>query len=454
MAQKKQTFKKILFSLIVLALIFIFATVVLEIFEKSGIISTEREDDRVAYPPAQLLRTEKGPNPEDTPSPNAFIRVDKDSGIRNYYEIADPYMVKSRFSVRKPRKTFRMFITGGSFAMGYPYNNQGQEEILPGSIASWVRAELQMRFPSLKIEIINAATGGQNSFRVRSIVETLSKVDADLILLATGNNEGYVPETRFNQALHKWIVYRAMKKSLLPEMEPEKRSYFSPQTAPAQVICSNYKTNIHVMIESVLANKNHLALATLPINLKYSGPDPHATGDGLAFPEKDKWIEAGLKLQKAGKFTKAIDKFTKSEHQAYAAKLIGECFEALGNGEKAREFYKVYAENNPLNRMRPSFNQFIRKVADENPQVFLVDLERQMEAISPIGIPGDLYFTDYCHLDWEGYKKIAEWIVDVLIEKHLIRGRTEEPLRRPSTEEMIDRFGFHALIRSGEKNTQ
>lgn len=67
-------------------------------------------------------------------------------------------MFTSRFPKKKPPDTLRIFVTGGSFAMGTPVTLMNIDERF-GGIGEWMRDELRMRYPQRSIEVINAAAG-------------------------------------------------------------------------------------------------------------------------------------------------------------------------------------------------------------------------------------------------------------------------------------------------------
>ncbi|MCZ7587074.1 MAG: hypothetical protein M5R36_29085 [Deltaproteobacteria bacterium] len=131
--------------------------------------------------------------------------------------------------------------------MGTPYQHQTptyHSRIGFGDIPNWVRAELEMRFPSRTIEVLNAGAGSQNSSAVRHVTGELLKLDLDLLIVMTGNNEGYVAQTPFNEPLQRWIVYRTMKKALLSKPDPLDRSYFTPQDEDTRKIEENFRSNL------------------------------------------------------------------------------------------------------------------------------------------------------------------------------------------------------------------
>ncbi len=159
---------------------------------------------------------------------------------------------------------------------------------------------------------------------------------------------------------------------------------------------------------------------------------------------KDKQIIAGLALQTNGQYLEAISEYQKSPEQHFATKLIGECFEAIGEFNKAREFYRISTELLPENRMRPSLNDFLRDLALQE-RFHLVDLERAAENLSPNQIPGSDLFIDYCHMNWRGYYLMSQELLTAIQGSDLIHCNNGESLAKPSMEEIIQKKGWEAL---------
>lgn len=415
--------KYMVFSLVPLVVLFLAGTAVLDFLESREVIETVRQDDRVGYVTNDILSIDK--------TDQGDFWVIQDTTRDN------PGMVESRFPMVKAQDTFRIIITGGSFAMGDPYVDPVQESPEFGGIRDWLDAILTAQYPSKHFEVINAAAGGQNSARVRQIVDLILQTSPDLVIVATGNNEGYVPATGFNETLHKWVLYRALKKTLLDEPTLKSRRYFPPQDPDSQQIESQFQQSISGIVELAQKSGTPLALCTLPLNLKYQGPIPGELGEPTAFPKDDPAINKAQELMAQKKYTEAIVELAESPHQAFSAKLMGECFEALGQKEKAAEFYKIYVQQNPLGRTRPSYNQFIRDISKQA-GVILVDLEKVMETATPRGISGDRYFWDNCHLTWQGYFLMAENIVSSLEKAKAIPAAKSEPAPYPALDKLIE----------------
>ena len=414
---KKKIYRKWLFSIVAIALAITVATAVLKILEKAGAVSTLRQDDAVAYGPIGFLkkkRTEQGKS----------------------YQLNDPAMINQPFLAEKPKNTFRVFITGGSFAMGFPYVAQNVKHQLPGDIASWSQAELDLRYPSQKFEWINAAAGGQNSNRVRAIVEKIAELDLDLMVVAMGNNEGFVPKTNLNKGLHRWIVYRFLKKNLFFEPSLSDRPSLTRAFAAPEVIEDNFQKNVDGIMRACKKSNIPLVIATLPINYRFSNSDlPADDPDFLKATEENQY----------GNCEAVHSTVQKSNFSNHSDLWAGRCYESKGEFRKAKTFYRAYVQHEPLNRMRPSFNRYIREAANEN-NVLLVDLEKAFDGLSETGIGNSGLFLDYCHLNWRGYHFAAQILVKAIVDNRLIEAQGNEPAAQPSIDKLIKKNGWEVLL--------
>jgi len=374
------TLKKIVFAGLPLLILLLAVTVGLNFLEQKQVIDTVRKDDGVVYFAGDVFM-------KSIINDQAFYHLE----INHLNQF---------FPVRKNKDTIRIITTGASFALGQPW-----VYLLPngeGSIPEYIKADLQERFPKRHFEVINAAQEAQNSFRVKQIVEQLLMTDPDIILVMMGNNEGYVPKTRFNQSLHKWIVYRSLKKTLLSKPQLSERSYFAPQDEDYKKIEKGFQDNVRSIVEMAGCHSVRLILTAMPINLRYYGNQPPLNDIDIPFPENDPHIDEGDRLRENGEYEKAIAQYAKSRNQGFAARLIAQCYEALGDAETAKTYYRIYTQQIPLNRTRPSFNDFIRRICREQ-NIALLDLEQAIESLSPDGIADPDLFIDYCHMSKKGY---------------------------------------------------
>ena len=409
MAEKKRVWRRLLFALVPLAALLVAATLILSQLEKRKVIVTERPDDSVLYAPAYPLEK---------------IRNDRGEEM---YRLSGYNMLTATIPVRKGPRTCRVVVAGESFILGLPYFNPTGNSLGCGDIPQWVQAELELRYPTWRFEVINAGAGGRTSHGVGEIVEALLEAQPDVVVVATGNNEGVVPVTAFNEIVHRWVVYRLLKKNLLPEPELNNRPYLSVQDSNGDNMRSGFERNIRSMAQAVKAKGVPLVLCTMPINLRFEDP---------TLVKPDDFIRQGRELYAQGRYQEAIEALSRSAQQGEAAKIIGDCLLAQGKYGHAKTMYKIAVQLNPLNRTRPSLNETVRRICREE-NLPLVDLEQLVEDQSPHGIPEINLFCDYCHMTWRGYAMVAHEMVQVMISRGLIGAGRDTARFRPTIEQMI-----------------
>lgn len=424
-------YRKLLFSLTALVLFFVILTITLEILEQRKIIDTQSSDDRVNYLDRDWLEKIKNNNGWE-------------------YQIHDRHMIQSSFILPKKEGTFRIFVSGGSFAMGSPYVVQYENDSLVGGFPDWILAELELRFPDTKFELINAATGGQNSNRVRQIVDRLAKTQPDLMIVATGNNEGYVPATRLNESLHQWAIYRLLKKSIKPAVALHQRELYAPQDHDSKEIEKQYRDNILSMIKACKMSNVPLILCTLPINLKFKGPDPQVHGK-YSDKSDDEWIGTGMVLLDEKDDIAAFEAFSKSKNVGMASFYLAQILERKKNYEQAKQLYQLHVQHIPKNRIRPSYNDFLRQVAKQS-GVLLADLDKVLQSVSPTGIISPHLFTDYCHLTLNGYYLCGQEILRLVLQDNLIPESLGKPLPPLNPAEIIAKKNWEEKYFSKMKN--
>ncbi len=81
----------------------------------------------------------------------------------------------------KPDGVYRIFVLGGSAAMGFPDESFSFGRVL--------EVMLRERWPDVKFEMVNAAVTAINSHVVRVIAEDCARHQPDLFLVYLGNNE-------------------------------------------------------------------------------------------------------------------------------------------------------------------------------------------------------------------------------------------------------------------------
>jgi len=411
-------------------------------------------------------------------------------------------LVSSEFAAHKDDR-FRVFVLGGSFAMGTPYvNGETPQHGAEGGIASWLQAHLSHRYPTTTTEFVNAAAGGQNSRRVREIALEVLELEPDLLLVATGNNEGNLDPSFVQAELRKLGGYRLLRKLLLPSATmPD--SWFTAQSPDVTAIANQFREHVAALLDAAEARQVPVLLCTLPIHLSYLGFEPGHVLTGTHWPPLGGPCEGGLRAFEAGDYASSIPmlndciegpdsqqpppvrsyralaqlelgladegpiKVLSSERGPCIAEGIGHYYRGrykaalkglrhcdevadallwsgrahrkLGNHEAARRAMYQSVELVPRNRTRPSFNKILREEAAKRPSTVLVDLEAAAEELSPDGIPGPGLFLDYSHMHWWGYAAMAQQVLATMQEAGL-EPAGDPVLEPPPNRQSLARF--------------
>lgn len=348
------------------------------------------------------------------------------------------------------RDAWRIFVLGESFAMGTPYVAQNRPEPGEGGVSSWLSADLAALFPEHPIEIVNAAAAGQNSFRVRRIAEQVLQLEPDALLVAVCNNEGVLPPGRIDEILHKTGGYRLLAKLVLPDVQLEKRPYFTPQDPDIDAIREFFQSNLHSILTAAHARNVPVLLCTMPVNLRYAGGETgagHLQDDGdkrYGDLEPNECTKRGQARLDDGDAPGAIDLLRECE-DLEALRALGLAYFSMEKYEEARVVLSQYAELVPRNRCRPSLNRIIREEAAAAPWVHLVDFEAAAEALSPGGVPGPELFFDYCHMNWVGYAAMADVVRKTMQEAGIEPPGPAQMDRLPSRPVLAKQFGLPDL---------
>jgi hypothetical protein len=387
------TARRVIFVPIPLLVLAAAATFVLSALEKREVIVTERLDDSVSHAPVQLLE-----------------KINTDVG--ETYRLGATNIDAATLPVRKTPDVPRLLISGESFAR---------------ALTRWTRATLDARCPTRQFEIINGGAGGRTPDAVVGITEELLAIEPDVLVVAMGNNQGLHTGAKINDVLHQWVVYRLLKRVVLPEPGLNERPYLMVQDRDADAARMSFENSLRSIVQAARTRQARTVLCTMPVNLRYS--DPRVVPN-------DPLLQQGRELLAQGRFREAIETLSNSPQQAWAAKFIGDCLFASGEYGHAKTVYRISVEMNPLGRTRPTLNETVRQVCREE-KLPLVDLERTLEKLSPNGIPDPAIFTDNCHLTPRGYSLMAREIVRVLIRQGLL-GEGHDDTPPPDWESELD----------------
>lgn len=122
----------------------------------------------------------------------------------------------------------------------------------------------------------------------------------------------------------------------------------------------------------------------------------------------------GMLRYRDGQYDVAVDGLLQCEEIAEALQWAGLSRWKQGRLPEAKAMLRQAVELDPRNRCRPSLNAAIRDLAQGRDGVILVDLEARADAVALDGLPGPDLFLDSCHMNWRGYGRMADAVLDGL----------------------------------------
>jgi tetratricopeptide (TPR) repeat protein len=336
----------------------------------------------------------------------------------------------------KPPDNFRIFVLGGSAAMGDPDFSFGFSRIL--------ETMLQHQYPRVKFEVINTAITAINSNVVLPIARECADLEPDLFIIYLGNNEVigpygpgtvFVPFLSHRSFIRASVFLNATKTGQLlngfvrqlnadegktrtwggVDMFTENRLRFNDTRMSA--VYDHFRDNLFEICRIGHRAGAKVIVSTVATNLKNCAPFGSLHRQDLTDSALKEWevnYNAGIDLESAGKFEEAIVLYQKaSAIDAEFADLsyrLARCFWALDQYEEARKHY-VNARNLDALRFRADsrINDIIREIPAIRSDVdaTVVDAESALQAASPQGIAGDRLFYDHVHLNFTGNYLLA-----------------------------------------------
>ncbi len=199
------------------------------------------------------------------------------------------------------------------------------------------------------------------------------------------------------------------------------------QDAPEMAsVYNHFRANLEDSLDAVRRVGGKSVVSTVASNLGDSPPFASQHRPLFAEPDATRWDEffqRGSKALEAGSCEQAIADFLAADalDGSYADLqfLLGRCYSAIGDQREAQRRFRLARDLDTLRfRADQRINEIIRDVtADRAAEgIYLVDAERAFEAISPDGIPGNDFFYEHVHLNFEGNYALAKSIYQQIRE--------------------------------------
>lgn len=398
----------------------------------------------------------------------AFYQENPDFADQFYPPSLNVGPLQNTFAAERSDDRLRVFVLGGSAAMGFPHKNHGVDRLLA--------AQLRALFPNRDVEVVNTAMTSVNSHVVYQVAKTLPAESADVAVILMGNNEvvgPYGPGT-FNQnflsSLSAIRALQALKRTRLWQLLNSALSEVQSSDAKADLewqgmqmfvdngvaegdprmsaVYDHFEGNLRDIVDTLDAKGMHVVLSTVPVNLRQSAPFLSVSRDDISAGDETKlmalreraelqalngrWREAQDLWQQAI----ALDAGHADSHFQLATSL-----ENLGEYALARSHYERALDLDGLRfRADTRINAIIEGVAREydSSQVSFVHSSKGFDRASAPYAPGWDLLVEHVHYDFSGNAVLAR-IFARAIARHL-SPTTPPKLLKP--EEVAARIGF------------
>lgn len=365
-------------------------------------------------------------------------------------------------SVDKDDGAYRIFILGGSAAMGVPSESFGLGRIL--------QAMLARAYPQTGFEVINVASTAINSHAVREISSDCSRLEPDMFVIYMGNNEVIGPfgvGTVFRGYSPNLTAIRAglwLTTTRTGQLVGNVAAYFSRSSGPADWagldlfgsnpvtaddprlpgLYDHFRRNLQDICRLAQKRGARVILCTVAGNLKDCEPFASAHRSDLAESQLATWdqaYQAGVRQQQAGEYEAAISSYQAAadidDRFAMLHYRLGQCFLNTGRPDQAGPAFTLARDLDTLRvRADSRLNETIRDIAGQLTDlgVVLVDAENALAKTSYANAPGEDLFWDHCHMTFEGNYTLARAIFPHLVEQLPAEIRSINP--QPQTPSM------------------
>ncbi len=344
---------------------------------------------------------------------------------------------------KKPPNTYRIFVLGGSAAMGVPSPDF--------SFSRFLEVMLKRAYPDQKFEVVNTALTAINSHVVRDIAPECAEYDPDLFIVYLGNNEvvgPFGPASVFEALADNLWAIRAslwLKGTRLGQwvgeladtpteagdwegMQMFLNNRVASDDGRLERVYRQFAANLTAICRAGERVAAKVLLCSVAVNLKDCPPFASSgSGSGEEQGETQRLAEQ-IATGDGGKTKEYATRWIAPLQERLAAEpenallhyLLGRCQLAAGKTELATESL-ASARDLDLLRFRADarINEIIRSVAgaETGRGVHLVDVERAFNEDSATGIAGGDYFFEHVHFNFRGQYELARTLFAALCEQ-------------------------------------
>ena len=305
------------------------------------------------------------------------------------------------FSFWKRPGTVRVFVIGGSVAMGFSAHEDSR-----------LNEFLKRALPGRNFEIVGCGMGGYDSYRDGLVEEEALRHSPDLIVVLSGNNE-YAQALRVDPTLFR--LNRALRKSrLYQKIQDSYQSGMKEAPWSLEDRLRSFEDNLGLMIARARRRKVPMVFCTLPVNIRDIPPTfSRPPTDDAGYFRARAALDRGQYRKAAHGFTAYLSARPKDPFGYY---LLGKALDLSGAGGPARRAYlKAVDWDDPGNRCSPRRNAIIRGLARED-GVAVADVDAVFARLVPDGLTDARLFKDGVHWYDEYYPLVSLAIVKAVAE--------------------------------------
>jgi len=354
----------------------------------------------------------------------------------------------------KPADGLRIVILGESAAAGTPEPGYNFGRILDRM--------LRQQFPGRPIEVINAAMRGVNShILLPAARDCCARLQPDVVIVYMGNNEVvglYAPgphSGRLTSFVHLLRAFQWVRSTRLGQLMEKSLAGLSHEDAPVDkqdelffqqhrvaaddprrtAVYNNFHANLADLCRSARRSGTAVLLATVPVNLKDCPPFGSLHRADMTETNLLRWqnaFDAGVEAEAGGDCAKAISRYHEAavldDHFAELHFRLARCHFTLSQFDEARREFALACDWDALQfRADSRVNDLIRQVERQcqDSGTRLVDAARVFAecASEDRGIPGDRFFNDHVHPNFDGDYLLAKTLFPALCETLDARSR-------------------------------
>ncbi len=337
-----------------------------------------------------------------------------------------------RMKAHKAPGSYRIFILGESAAMGDPEPAYGA--------GRYLEVLLRERFPAATFDVVNVAFTAINSHVILPIARECAAQEGDLWIIYMGNNEMVGPfgaatvfgaraapvelvraglaiqRTRLGQLLAG--ARRLVKgRSASPSwggMQMFLGNQVPPDSPLKEPVYRGFQKNLRDILRVGGASGANILLNTVAVNLRDCPPFGSAGSTSSGAGEFDQLLAEAGSLEGQGRLVEAGEHYAEAAHlnplSATAQYGYGVCLLQMTNLAAAAAHFQAACDLDAMPfRADSKLNGLIAEAARQaaNPKLVLFDAAKWLGTNSPAGIPGQEFFYEHVHLNFDGNYRLA-----------------------------------------------